>query len=175
MCDNGVRIDPTIPPGDAPCPHCGHLLWFPDRSDFDWHSRIERYWCLENLDFIVNNAIVRNLEAATASDAIGVLVDRLADAGGFPIEARQDIISALTRREELGSTGIGRGLAVPHAKHACITELAATVGYSASGIPFDSLDGESVHVVFLVLSPEDDPSGYLGALERASQCLRMFL
>jgi nitrogen PTS system EIIA component len=76
------------------------------------------------------------------------------------------------KREELGSTGIGRGVAVPHTKHASVEKLVGTVGVSHSGVDFNSLDGEKVHLFFLLISPPDRPGDHLRALENISRQLR---
>ena len=85
---------------------------------------------------------------------------------------RDDIIKAIMKREELGSTGIGRGIAVPHTKHPSVERLIGTVGVSVSGVEFDSLDGEKVQLFFLLVSPPDRPGDHLRALENISRQLR---
>jgi PTS system fructose-specific IIA component/PTS system nitrogen regulatory IIA component len=76
------------------------------------------------------------------------------------------------KREELGSTGIGRGVAVPHTKHASVEKLVGTVGISESGLDFDSLDGQDASLFFLLVSPPDRPGDHLRALENISRQLR---
>ena len=84
----------------------------------------------------------------------------------------ESILKAIKKREELGSTGIGRGVAVPHTKHPSVDRLIATVGISELGVDFDSLDGEKVQLFFLLVSPLDRPSDHLRALENISRQLR---
>jgi nitrogen PTS system EIIA component len=81
-------------------------------------------------------------------------------------------VEAILKREELGSTGIGRGVAVPHTKHPSIEKLIGTVAISEEGVNFDSLDGEKVHLLFLLVSPPDRPGDHLRALENISRQLR---
>lgn len=76
------------------------------------------------------------------------------------------------KREELGSTGIGRGIAVPHTKHPSVDQLTGTVGISQEGVDFQSLDGEPVQLFFLLVSPPDRPGDHLRALENISRQLR---
>jgi PTS system fructose-specific IIA component/PTS system nitrogen regulatory IIA component len=76
------------------------------------------------------------------------------------------------KREELGSTGIGRGVAVPHTKHPSVERLVGTVGISRNGVEFSSLDGEPVQIFFLLVSPPDRPGDHLRALENISRQLR---
>ncbi len=84
----------------------------------------------------------------------------------------EDIVRAIIKREELGSTGIGRGVAVPHTKHPSVERLVGTVGISHEGVDFDSLDGEKVQLLFLLVSPPDRPGDHLRALENISRQLR---
>ena len=72
----------------------------------------------------------------------------------------------------LGSTGIGRGVAVPHTKHPSVDRLVGTVAVSRKGIEFESLDGEPVQLFFLLVSPPDRPGDHLRALENISRQLR---
>ena len=92
--------------------------------------------------------------------------------GSIADEDKQSIIQAVLKREELGSTGIGRGIAVPHTKHPNVKQLVGTVGLSEDGIDFNSLDGEKVQLFFLLVSPPDKPGDHLRALENISRQLR---
>ena len=76
------------------------------------------------------------------------------------------------KREELGSTGIGRGVAVPHTKHPSVERLVGTVAISSQGVDFASLDGEVVQLFFLLVSPPHRPGDHLRALENISRQLR---
>jgi mannitol/fructose-specific phosphotransferase system IIA component (Ntr-type) len=84
----------------------------------------------------------------------------------------ESITRAIMKREELGSTGIGRGVAVPHTKHPSVSQLLGTVAVSQPGVDFDSLDGEKVQLFFLLISPPDRPGEHLRALENISRQLR---
>ena len=86
------------------------------------------------------------------------------------------VVDALRRREALGSTGIGKGLAVPHARSTMVTERAVLVARSRKGIDFEAADGEPVHLCFLIVAPpfERDPL-YLklvAEIVRASRLVR---
>ncbi len=72
----------------------------------------------------------------------------------------------------MGSTGIGRGVAVPHTKHPSVDRLIGTVAVSPTGVDFASLDGETVNLFFLLISPPDRPGDHLRALENISRQLR---
>jgi PTS system fructose-specific IIA component/PTS system nitrogen regulatory IIA component len=94
------------------------------------------------------------------------------DAGGISEDQFESIVKAILKREELGSTGIGRGVAVPHTKHPSVDRLVGTVAISGDGVGFDSLDGEKVFLFFLLISPPDRPGDHLRALENISRQLR---
>ena len=94
------------------------------------------------------------------------------EAGKIAANEVDSIVKAVMKREELGSTGIGRGVAVPHTKHPSVDRLVGTVGVSPGGVDFDSLDGEKVQLFFLLISPPDRPGDHLRALENISRQLR---
>jgi PTS system fructose-specific IIA component/PTS system nitrogen regulatory IIA component len=111
----------------------------------------------------------------SADDKEGVireLAESLASSGALSADDLDGIIRAIMKREELGSTGIGKGIAVPHTKHSSVAKLVGTVGVSADGVDFNSLDGEKVHLFFLLISPPDRPGDHLRALENISRQLR---
>jgi PTS system fructose-specific IIA component/PTS system nitrogen regulatory IIA component len=100
------------------------------------------------------------------------MTQALLAAGKIQPEEHDSIIKAILKREELGSTGIGRGVAVPHTKHPSVQRLIGTVAVSSEGVDFDSLDGEKVNLFFLLISPPDRPGDHLRALENVSRQLR---
>ena len=100
------------------------------------------------------------------------LVENLRKAGFFANGEPEELIKAIHKRELLGSTGIGRGVAIPHTKHASVDRLIGTVGISRGGVPFESLDSEPVHVFVMLISPQERPGDHLRALENVSRCLR---
>jgi len=123
-------------------------------------------------DFIVPDAIRSELTADEKEGVIREMVQALLDAGGIQKDEFESIVKAILKREELGSTGIGRGVAVPHTKHPSVDRLVGTVAVSGEGVDFDSLDGEKVHLFFLLISPPDRPGDHLRALENISRQLR---
>jgi mannitol/fructose-specific phosphotransferase system IIA component (Ntr-type) len=123
-------------------------------------------------DFICQKAIVTDLEADGKPEVVRQIVSALVSAGKIEEQEFDGIIDAILKREELGSTGIGRGVAVPHTKHSMVEKLFGTVAVSPSGVDFDSLDGEKVHLLFLLISPLDRPGDHLRALENISRQLR---
>jgi mannitol/fructose-specific phosphotransferase system IIA component (Ntr-type) len=123
-------------------------------------------------DFVVREAIIPELPATNKEGVIRAMVESLRAAGQFRGADLEDIIRAILKREFLGSTGIGRGVAIPHTKHNSVERLVGTVAISHKGIAFDSLDGEPVHVFVLLISPQDRPGDHLRALENVSRSLR---
>ena len=123
-------------------------------------------------EFVVADAIVPDLQAASKEDAIRAMVASLKSSGAIPEADEEGIIAAILKREELGSTGIGNGVAVPHTKHPSVDRLVATVALSKTGVDFASLDGEDVFILFLLVSPPDRPGDHLRGLENISRHLR---
>lgn len=123
-------------------------------------------------DFVKVNAIRAELVSHDKEGVIRELVSSLVASGAVKADELDNIVKAIMKREELGSTGIGRGVAVPHTKHASVDKLVGTVGVSAEGVDFDSLDGDKVQLLFLLISPPDRPIDHLRALENISQQLR---
>ena len=123
-------------------------------------------------EFICKESIEVALKATEKKDTICEMVAKLRDAGHVAPEEYENIVKAIMKREELGSTGIGRCVAVPHTKHPSIKKMVGTVAVSPSGVNFDSLDGQPVHVLFMLVSPPDNPSEHLRALEHIARQLR---
>ena len=123
-------------------------------------------------EFVVTEAIIPNLEATSKDAAVQAMVASLKDAGAIPAGDEESIVAAILKREELGSTGIRNGVAVPHTKHPSVDRLVATVAISTEGVDFASLDGEAVYILFLLVSPPDRPGDHLRGLENISRHLR---
>ena len=123
-------------------------------------------------DFVCRGAIRAELKASNKEAAIREMVQALVEAGKVEADECESIVKAILKREELGSTGIGRGVAVPHTKHPSVDRLTGTVAVSGEGVDFASLDGEAVHLFFLLISPPDRPGDHLRALENISRQLR---
>jgi len=115
-------------------------------------------------EFIVSEAIVPDLKAADRDGVIRELVASLATAGELPADAVDEIVAALIKREQNGSTGFGKGVAVPHVKHAKVKKMSGTIGRSASGVDFAALDHQPVYSIVLLLSPENAPQQHLQAM-----------
>jgi fructose-specific phosphotransferase system IIA component len=124
------------------------------------------------VDFVSREAIRTNLDVDNKEQVIRAMASALLEAGKISADQHESIVEAILKREELGSTGIGRGVAVPHTKHPSVKELVGSVAVIESGVDFDSLDGEKVHLLFMLVSPPDRPGDHLRALENISRQLR---
>lgn len=116
-------------------------------------------------EIVVEPAIIPSLQSVERDGVLTEMVDALATAGFVDASIRDEVIAKLVEREKKGSTGFGRGVAVPHAKHPGIKRLTAAVGLSGRGIDFVALDRQPVYSVFLLLSPQDQPEEHLQAME----------
>ena len=123
-------------------------------------------------DFVSRESVQADLAADEKEAVIRELAQSLLNAGEIVASEFESIVKAILKREELGSTGIGRGVAVPHTKHPGVERLVGTVGVSVEGVDFKSLDGEKVQLFFLLVSPPDRPGDHLRALENISRQLR---
>jgi PTS system nitrogen regulatory IIA component len=115
-------------------------------------------------EFIVTEAITPDLKATDRDSAIRELVAALALAGAVPQDAIEEIVAAVVKREQDGSTGFGKGVAVPHVKHPKVKAMVGAIGRSTGGIDFAALDHQPVYTVFLLLSPENQPQQHLQAM-----------
>lgn len=116
-------------------------------------------------DFIVTKALAPQLQATERNEVVVELVDALVGAGSVDKSIRDEVIALISEREKHGSTGFGKGVAVPHAKHKKIKKMVATIGVSSTGVDFNALDKSPVYSIVLLLSPEDAPDAHLQAME----------
>ena len=124
------------------------------------------------MDFLSKKAVVTNLRSTKKEDILREMVDALLTAGEIEKRHRNKLIEALMARETLGSTAIGQGVGIPHAKSDFVKRLVGAFGLSRKGVNFDSLDGELVYIFFLLLAPADSAGPHLKALARVSRLLK---
>ena len=122
------------------------------------------------MEFLNKNAVTVNLKSTDKEGIVRELVDLLAKAED--LRGREDLVKSLLMRESLGSTGIGQGIGIPHAKSRNVKDLVAAFGLSQKGVNFDSLDGEPAYIFFLLLAPEESAGPHLKALARISRMLK---
>lgn len=123
-------------------------------------------------DFLCLDAISSDLKSSTKEEVISELVDLLVNVGAIEKKNKKKIIEVLLAREALGSTAIGQGIAIPHAKCDVMDKLVGCLGVSKKGINFDSLDGEPAFIFFLLVAPVDSSGPHLKALARISRLLK---
>lgn len=123
-------------------------------------------------DFIVTSAIIPDLKADTARGAIDEMVGALVKAKAVSEGDRRKVVDAILRREKKGTTGFGNGVAIPHAKHDGVSGVVGTVARSAAGVDFSALDGQPVHLLFLLLSNPDQPEAHLKAMEHVFRSIK---
>lgn len=122
------------------------------------------------VDFLREEAVNIHLKSKEKRGVLEELIDLLVKTG--EIENRAEMVAALLDREKLGSTGIGKGVAIPHAKSDAVRKVVAAFGRSPQGVEFESLDGEPAYLFFLIVAPIDSTGPHLKALARLSRFLR---
>lgn len=116
--------------------------------------------------------VVRDLAEVEKEKVLREIIDQLKERKLLSDEAAKEAIAAILKREELGSTGIGNAVAIPHAKLKKLDKVVAAVAVTDSGIDFGAIDGEDVHVVFVILSPADRSDEHLAVLRWLSTLVR---
>lgn len=118
------------------------------------------------LDLVDPSSIIAEVEAEDRNGVIRDLVQVLAEGGLLERTVAEGVIrSIITRERTRGTTGFGKGVAVPHAKVEGLSRVVAAVGRSSRGVDFGSLDGQPVYSVFLIVSPADQPEEHLRAMD----------
>jgi PTS system nitrogen regulatory IIA component len=121
------------------------------------------------IDQLVCDGCVIDMEARTKTDAIRELADRLCRA--VPQVPHEELLQTLREREKLGTTALGDGIAIPHARLESVDRLLVSFGRSRNGIDFDSVDGQPTHLFFLLVAPSREGSAHLLTLARLSRFL----
>ena len=116
-------------------------------------------------DIMVGEAITPELIATTRDEVIAELAEALASAGAIPATKTAAVIEAVLARESQATTGIGKGVALPHAKIKGLKHPVGTIGRSSAGVEFSALDAKPVYSVILLLSSPENPDEHLQAME----------
>jgi PTS system nitrogen regulatory IIA component len=120
-------------------------------------------------DLIAPEAVFPSLRAKTKKQALQEVAQRAATLTGLQVA---DIYETLLQRERLGSTGVGRGIAIPHGRLGSLKRIVSVFARLEEPIDFEALDGEPVDLIFLLLAPEHAGADHLKALARISRLLR---
>jgi len=123
------------------------------------------------VDILDRRAVKASLSAKAKPEVLRELLDALVASGGVEGEP-SEVLEGLLAREELGSTGIGYGVAIPHCKSESVSRLVAACGRSAEGVAFDALDGKPAHIFFMLVGPKGSAGAHLKALARMSRLLK---
>lgn len=130
-----------------------------------------RHVIVSLLDFFEEELFIPELKATTKDAALAEMVNRLTSTGRIKDDGI--LLEMLHQRESLGSTGIGRGVAVPHGRSLAIGRLTIVLGRSTAGIDFDAMDGKPVHLVFLTVAPPQERSNlYLPVLGKIVEVVK---
>lgn len=127
---------------------------------------------LRLIDIISSKGIVSRLKGSTRDEVIVELLEHLVETGRLAEGDLQDLVVEILKRETLGSTGIGHGVAIPHIKTDKVNNFVGVLGVSREGIEFNSIDKEPVKVIILFLSPVRAVSGHLQLLSHIGGILR---
>ncbi len=160
LCGASALVNVSRPPGDSVCPKCGAFLW------------VDALVEIPQQNSFIPDMRIREIAATIRTEAVREITGRAAAEFGWTTEQRSELDAAIMKREELGSTGIGNGFAVPHASVDWLTSCMTVMAFAPNGIDFDSLDGQLVHTVILLASPKSRPADHLRLLERVSRSLR---
>jgi fructose-specific phosphotransferase system IIA component len=121
-------------------------------------------------EILLKEGIILDLKEKEKIEVIKKLSERLISLGY--ITNSDEFFGEILKRENLESTGIGMGIAIPHARSNAVKDLVIVFGRSQEGVDFSSLDGKPAHLIFLIAGPEDKKSEYLFALAKLSKLLR---
>jgi fructose-specific phosphotransferase system IIA component len=122
-------------------------------------------------DIFIIDRINVDLESEDKDEVFEELVNSLVTSYG--IDSRDEILESIRQREEKMSTGIKKGIALPHGKTDKVKGIYGTIGISKEGIDYDALDGNPVHLIFLLVSSEDDAEQHLRTLKKIAQVIEM--
>jgi|SRR5690606_16621141 len=124
---------------------------------------------MELSDLVGPQGIVLGMKAASKKQALAGLAQRASELTGVP---ERQILDVLLERERLGTTGVGRGIAIPHGKVESLERIFGLLARLETPVPFDAIDDEPVDILFLLLAPESAGADHLKALARVSRLLR---
>jgi PTS system fructose-specific IIA component/PTS system nitrogen regulatory IIA component len=142
------------------CPNCGAFLW------------VDALVEITQQNSFIPDMRIREIDATARPEAVREITHHAAAEFGWTTEQRNELNALILKREELGSTGIGNGFAVPHSSVDWLASCVTVMAFTPNGIDFDSLDGQPVHTVILIASPKSKPGDHLRLLERVSRSLR---
>ena len=123
-------------------------------------------------DFIPSGAIILDLKTTEKKEVMKEMVEKIKEAFNLNTIKVNKAVEMLMKREEIGSTGIGNGFAVPHCKLDNLKMVVGAFARSSHGISFNAVDGVAVNFIFLILAPSDNPNANLQTLQHISQSIK---
>lgn len=122
--------------------------------------------------FINKNHIIMDLQASTKDEVLETMLKKFIELGLVPGEMREDVLAALKERENLTSTGLGYGVALPHIKTEAVSLIHIVFARSGRGVDFEALDGNPVNFIFMILAPTKVTDDYLKTLSAISALMK---
>lgn len=122
------------------------------------------------VDYLTENDVMPVLTSSSTEGVIREMVLHMKDQG--KIQKVDELVEILLERENLGSTGIGNGVAIPHGRLGGLDDIILVFGRSSEGIEFDAHDGQPVYLFFLLVAPEDSAGMHLKSLARISRIMK---
>ena len=119
-------------------------------------------------DFFPETVLVRRLYVGTKDEAISELINALCIEGVLDLSRENEVLKAIREREKVASTGIGGGIAIPHAKNKFVDRLGIAIGISEDGIDFGAHDNQAVRLVFCWLVPPSETKNHLAMMRTIS-------
>ncbi|MDH5637832.1 MAG: PTS sugar transporter subunit IIA, partial [Nitrospinota bacterium] len=123
-------------------------------------------------EYLTKEMIAVDLRASGKEEAIAAMVDHIVAQGGVDSGRRGALIDKLTEREALGSTGVGGGVAIPHASGEDMEKMMVAIGKFSEGVDYDAIDGKPVNLVFMIVGPTRQPRAHLQLLAAIVRTLR---
>ena len=120
-------------------------------------------------EILSGNAVIVDLKGETKETVLAELVEAVDES---KVTDRQKVLDAVLQREEIMTTGIGHGIAIPHGKSDHVKELGGVLGIKSNGMDFDSLDGKATYIFFLLVSPMGVSGPHIKALARITRLLK---
>ncbi len=121
--------------------------------------------------FFHSSLFIPHIEARNKAQLLEEMVQLLADTG--VVKNKRIVLETLTKRETLGSTGIGKGVAVPHCRTLAVKKVSIVFGISGDGIPFNAIDGKKAYLFFLIVAPpQEEVNVYLPILGMIVEMVR---
>lgn len=124
------------------------------------------------LSYLNKDGILINLKGNSKKNILSYFLDHLISTGKIDKDNKKEILKVLVQREQMGSTAIGGGIALPHARIECVKDIVLCVGISKEGVNFDSLDEGPVYVAALLLSHQKEAGLHLKILALLARILR---